>query len=116
SRFVKLDKAQNFPGKAALQSEMQQGVKKSFVTLTVDAGEADAPYMSTLWQDGTVVGETTSGGWGYRTNKSIALGMLRADLAVPGTEVEVEIYGERFKARVEADQPLWDPQNERIRA
>ena len=115
-RFVKLDKPQNFPGKAALQNEKQRGVKKRFVTLTVDAGDADAPYMSTLWHGGQVVGETTSGGWGYRVGKSIALGMLRADLATPGTQIEVDIYGERYKATVEPVQPLWDPQNERLRA
>ncbi|MDW4549082.1 FAD-dependent oxidoreductase [Defluviimonas sp. D31] len=115
-RFVKFDKPQDFPGKAALLAEKQQGSKKRFVTLTVEAGEADAPYMSTLWHDGQVVGETTSGAWGYRVGKSIALGMLRADLAVPGTEIEVEIYGERCRAVVEEDQPLWDPENARIRA
>ena len=72
--------------------------------------------MSTLWHDGQIVGETTSGCWGYRVGKSIALGMLRADLAQPGTEIEVEIYGERRKATVQPDAPLWDPQNERLRA
>jgi len=86
------------------------------VTLTVDAGACDAPYMSTLWQGDEVVGETTSGAWGYRVNASIALGMLRNDLAVPGTEIEVEIYGQRHKAVVQEDQPLWDPKNERLRA
>ena len=72
--------------------------------------------MSTLWHDDKVVGETTSGGWGYRVNASVALGMLRSDLAVPGTEIEVDIYGERCKATVQPDAPLWDPQNERLRA
>jgi dimethylglycine dehydrogenase len=72
--------------------------------------------MSTLWHDGQVVGETTSGDWGYRVNASIALGMLRADLAVPGTELEIDIYGEMRKAVVQKDEPLWDPQNERLRA
>lgn len=115
-RFVKLDKPQEFPGKAALLSEKQQGSKKRFVTLIVDAGEADAPYMSTLWHDGQIVGETTSGSWGYRVNASIALGMLRSDLAVSGTELEVEIYGQRCRAVVQPDQPLWDPDNERLRA
>lgn len=115
-RFVKFDKPQDFTGKAALLAEKQRGVKKRFVTLIVEAGECDAPYMSTLWHGGKVVGETTSGGWGYRVNKSIALGMLRADLAVPGTEIEVEIYGERHRAVVQEDRPLWDPENERIRA
>ncbi|MEK9978893.1 MAG: glycine cleavage T C-terminal barrel domain-containing protein, partial [Paracoccaceae bacterium] len=82
----------------------------------VDAGAADAPYMSTLWQGGEIVGETTSGAWGYRVNASIALGMLRSDLAVAGTGLEVEIYGERVKAVVQEDQPLWDPENERLKA
>ncbi len=115
-RFIRLDKPQDFPGKAALLAERQRGASKRFVTLIVDAGAADAPYMSTLWHDGEVVGETTSGDWGYRVGASIALGMLRADLAVPGTEIEVEIYGERRRAVVQEDRPLWDPDNERLRA
>ncbi|MBD3665696.1 FAD-dependent oxidoreductase [Sulfitobacter sp. TSTF-M16] len=115
-RFVRLDKPQDFPGKAALQNEKQQGVKKRFVTLIVDAGDQDAPYMSTVWHGDEVVGETTSGDWGYRVNKSIALGMVRAELADPGTELEVEIFGQRRKAVVQPDQPLWDPENARIRA
>jgi dimethylglycine dehydrogenase len=116
ARFVKLDKPQDFPGKAALQSEMQQGSKKSFVTLIVDAGDADAPYMSCIWSGNEIVGETTSGDWGYRIDKSIALGMVRADLAAEGTELEVEIYGKKYKAVVQKDEPLWDAANERIRA
>jgi len=115
-RFVKLDKPQAFKGKAAIQNEKQQGRKKAFVTLIVDAGDYDAPYMSTLWDGDTVVGETTSGGWGYRVNASIALGMVRVDLAVAGTELEVEIYGMRYRAVVQEDQPLWDPSNERLRS
>ncbi len=114
-RFVDWTKP-DFKGKPALEREKQQGVTKRFVTLTVEAGECDAPYMSTLWHGGKVVGETTSGNWGYRVGKSIALGMLRADLAVPGTEIEVEIYGDRFKATVQPDGPLFDPNNERLRA
>jgi dimethylglycine dehydrogenase len=115
-RFVKWDKPE-FTGKAALLNEKQQGVKKRFVTLVIDdPGECDAPYMSTLWRDGAIVGETLSGGWGHRVDKSIALGMLRSDLAVPGETVEVEIFGERFAATVQPDKPLWDPDNERLRA
>ena len=115
-RFVKLDKPQDFPGKAALMNEKQQGSKKRFVTMIVDAGDQDAPYMSTVWQGDAVVGETTSGDWGYRVNASIALGLVRTDLAVPGTELEIDIFGTRRKAVVQPDQPLWDPKNERLRA
>ncbi|MGR3344874.1 MAG: GcvT family protein [Paracoccaceae bacterium] len=115
-RFIKLDKPQKFRGKAAILSEKQRGVSKRFVTLIVAAGKSDAPYMSTLWHEGKIVGETTSGGWGYRVNASIALGMVRVDVGAPGTKLEVEIYGERYGAVVQEDQPLWDPSNERLRA
>ena len=115
-RFIKFDKAQNFTGKAAILAEKQQGRKKAFATLIIDAGVCDAPYMSTLWQGDTLVGETTSGAWGYRVNASVALAMLRPDLAQPGTELEIEIYGERRRAVVQQDQPLWDPRNERLKA
>ena len=115
-RFVKLDKSQDFTGKAAILSEKQSGRKKAFATLVIDAGTCDAPYMSTLWQGDTLVGETTSGAWGYRVNASVALAMLRPDLTQPGTELEVEIYGERRRAVVQQDQPLWDPKNERLKA
>ncbi|WP_170439729.1 GcvT family protein [Ruegeria arenilitoris] len=115
-RFVKFDKPQDFPGKTALLAEKQRGVKKSFVTLVVEAGDCDAPYMSCIWQGDQIVGETTSGAWGYRVGKSVALGMIKADLANPGTELEVEIYGEKCRAVVQEDQPLWDPANERLRA
>ncbi len=115
-RFVKLEKPQDFPGKTALQIEKQQGPAKGFVTLIVDAGDCDAPYMASIFKDGERVGEVTSGGWGYRIDASIALGIVRTGFAEPGTELEVEIYGERFKAVVQPDQPLWDPANERLRA
>ncbi|WP_210530144.1 GcvT family protein [Rubellimicrobium arenae] len=114
-RFVDWSKPR-FRGKAALERERQRGVAKRFVTLVVEAGDHDPPYMSTLWHDGTVVGETTSAGWGFRTDRCIALGMLRADLADPGARVEVEIFGERVPAIVQPDGPLWDPANQRLRA
>jgi dimethylglycine dehydrogenase len=72
--------------------------------------------MSTVWKDGEVVGETTSGAWGYRVGASIALAMVRADCAAPGTKLEVEIYGARCPAVVQPAGPLWDPGNERLKA
>ena len=115
-RFIKLDKPEDFTGKAALLNEKQQGIKKRFVMLIVDANDCDAPYMSNLWHNGSIVGETTSGAWGYRVNHSIALGMLKTELAVPGTELEVEIFGQLCKATVQNDRPLWDAENERMTA
>ena len=72
--------------------------------------------MSTLWSGNDVVGETTSGAWGYRVNSSLALGMLRSDLASAGNNADVEIFGERFPATVQAGNAVWDPENARLRA
>ena len=113
SRFIRLNKPEAFPGKAALLAETP---KKSFATLIVEAGDEDAPYMSTIWQGDTVVGEVTSGGWGHRVGKSIALCMIRADLALAGTALEVEIYGKRYAAEVQPDGSYYDPKNIRLRA
>ncbi|WP_299027336.1 FAD-dependent oxidoreductase [uncultured Sulfitobacter sp.] len=115
-RWVKFDKPQDFIGKAALTAQRDEGVKKRFVTMVVDAGDQDAPYMSTVYHGDEVVGETTSGDWGYRVNKSIALGTVRADLAVAGTELHINIFGKMCKAIVQEDAPLWDSQNARITA
>jgi dimethylglycine dehydrogenase len=114
-RFVDWAKP-DFRGKAALAAEKQAGVTKRFCTLVVDAGEQDPPYMSTIWHDGVIVGETTSGYFGHRVGACIALGMLRADLNVAGVAVEVEVFGVRRPAVVQADAPLWDATNARIRA
>ncbi len=115
-RFIRFDKPRRFPGKAALQDERQRGVKKRFATLVIEAGDQDPPYMSTVWDGDRVVGEITSGGWGYRVNACIGLAMIRSDLAVEGRRLEAEIFGVRYPATVQADQPLWDPDNERLRA
>jgi dimethylglycine dehydrogenase len=42
--------------------------------------------------------------------------MIRSDLASAGTEIEVEIFGDRHKAVVQANGSIWDPLNERLRA
>ena len=106
----------DFPGKAALEEEKRRGPEKRCVSLVLGLEETDAPYMSTLWDGDAVAGEITSSGWGYRVDASIALGMVRADLAVPGRALEAEIFGKRHSARVHGETALWDPDNARIRA
>jgi len=84
------------------------------VPLIVEAKDADAPPVSIVYHHNAVVGLVTSGGFGYRINKSIALAYVRTDLAKPGQALEVEILGERYPATV-AEEPLYDPKNERLR-
>jgi len=68
SRFIKIDKEEGFPGKAALEIERQHGSKKRFVSLIVEAGKCDARYMSILWKNDHNVGETNFRALGNRNN------------------------------------------------
>ena len=65
--------------------------------------------------DGRVVGYATSAGYGYSVGRCIVYGYLPVELAVPGTPVEVEYFDERLPGTV-AEDPLWDPKGERLRA
>ncbi|MFM8517373.1 MAG: glycine cleavage T C-terminal barrel domain-containing protein, partial [Nevskiaceae bacterium] len=60
-------------------------------------------------------GLETSGGYGYRLQPRIALAYVRTDLAAAGTELSVEILGDRRRAVV-ATEPRYEPQRLRLRA
>ncbi|MEM7407317.1 MAG: FAD-dependent oxidoreductase [Pseudomonadota bacterium] len=114
-RFVKWDKAE-FVGRDALLRQQQAGVAQGFVTLTVDAGSCDAPYLATVWSGDERVGLVTSGNYGHRTEKSIALAVVRSDCAAAGQALDVEIFGERCAASVHAAACVYDADNSRLRA
>ncbi|MFL2802816.1 MAG: FAD-dependent oxidoreductase [Paracoccaceae bacterium] len=114
-RFIRFDKKEDFPGKQSLLAEKQRGSVKKFVTMIIKENECDAPYMSTIWHDGQIVGEVTSGAYGHRVNASIALGMVKTDLAISGQNVSVDIFGNTYPAIIQNSGPLWDPQNEALK-
>jgi dimethylglycine dehydrogenase len=114
-RFVRLDKEADFIGREALRREAAAGPKERFVPLLVEAGDADAAAVSIVYRGTERVGLITSGGYGYRLNRSIALAYVRADLTEPGTALEVEILGEHRPALV-GREPLYDPHNLRLRS
>jgi dimethylglycine dehydrogenase len=58
--------------------------------------------------DGTPVGLTTSGGFGFTVDKSPAFACVGADAAVPGTELTVLILGIERRSSVVAE-PGFDP-------
>jgi glycine cleavage system aminomethyltransferase T len=64
--------------------------------------------------DGVPVGYVTSAAYGYTIDASIAYAWLPAELAEPGTPLEVEYFGEKLLA-VAAAEPLFDPEMKRIR-
>ena len=55
---------------------------------------------------GEEVGEVTSGTFSPSLEKGIGMAYVRADLAEPGTELEVDVRGKRRAARIES-RPLF---------
>jgi glycine cleavage system aminomethyltransferase T len=65
--------------------------------------------------DGEIAGRVTSGGYGYTVERSLAYAYVPAAAATPGRAVEVEIFGEWVGGEI-AEEPLFDPGGERVRA
>jgi dimethylglycine dehydrogenase len=115
-RFVKLDKSCDFVGKAGLQAWQEKGFDNRFVTLEVhDIDDADARGSEGIYKDATLIGRATSGGFGFRVNKSLALGMVLKDYSMEGTELEIEILGRRYRATV-IPESSFDAENLALRS
>lgn len=112
-RFVDW-KRSGFIGEAAARRHRERGAAERFVTLTVDADDADCSGGEPVFRDNVYVGYVTSGAFGYSTDESLALGYLRSHVTEIGTGFEVEINGKR-RAAVVSDGPRYDPQGLRMR-
>jgi dimethylglycine dehydrogenase len=115
ARFVDLTKG-HFVGKEALIAASVHGPAHVSVPLILDdSGDADAQFCSTVFSDNDRVGLVTSGVWSHTLEQSVALAYVRRDLAVEGTQLDIEVLGERRRARV-CREPLYDPENRRPRS
>jgi dimethylglycine dehydrogenase len=83
------------------------------VTLVIDDAGIDCMGDEPIWHQGQVVGWVTSGGYAHWVQRSLAQGYVPAGLA-EAQDLEIEILGERRRARVAA-QPPFDPKGRRMR-
>ena len=114
-RFVHPNKG-NFIGCNALVEWQQHGFKWQFVTLEVhNTTDADPLGNNPIFRDGKPVGRATGGNFGFRVNKSLALGMVRPEWAQINTELDMDILGTNHKVTVIPESP-YDPENARLRA
>ncbi|MDE2339460.1 MAG: aminomethyltransferase family protein, partial [Alphaproteobacteria bacterium] len=112
-RFISLKK--DFHGKAALLDWQARGFQWQFVTLEVHGvTDADARGSEPIYAGDALVGRATSGGYGWRVGKSLALAMVNPAHAAPGTDLDIVILGARHKATVIPDSPF-DPDNHALR-
>ncbi|TDE37979.1 GcvT family protein [Antarcticimicrobium sediminis] len=109
-RFVDLSK--EFHGKPEMQ---EKGIRSKCCTLLIDGPEDADPWgREALYLDGEKVGRLTSGGYSVAFGKSIGMGYVKPDLAVPGTRLKVRMFNDLWDAEVVVDSP-YDPKNETIR-
>ena len=113
-RFVYPYKGE-FLGREQLLAGKGRGLNWMLVTLEVhDPDDADALGNNALTRDGKLIGRATSGGFGFRVDKSLALGMVKPEYAATGTEMEIDILNRNYRAVVIPDSPF-DPGHERLR-
>lgn len=112
-RFVDLGKPA-FIGRAAAAVEKERGGERQLITLEVDARDADAIGDEPISHDGQVVGWVTSGGYGHRVQKSLALGYVDRRVAHAIEGFAVELIGER-RAATRLAIPAFDPKGARMR-
>jgi aminomethyltransferase len=97
-KFVKLDKDE-FIGKHALVQAKALGIKRKLVGLAmVERGIPRGGYL--LTKDGKQMGTVTSGTFAPSLGKNVGLGLVPAELAKAGTELEVIIRDKAIKAVV----------------
>jgi dimethylglycine dehydrogenase len=85
------------------------------VYLDIAATDSDSRGSEPLYVDDRCVGVTTSGGYGHHVGKSLAFAYVGSDHSRPGTELGIDLLGERCKATV-LSEPVYDPQNMRIKS
>jgi dimethylglycine dehydrogenase len=114
-RFVDLDKGP-FLGRDALVAWRDKGFDNKLVTLEIQGvTDADARGSEPVTRNGAMIGRTTSGGYGWRVGKSLALAMVKPEFSQIDDEVDVRILGETRRAIVIPDSP-YDPKNAALRS
>lgn len=113
-----VDWSKDFLGKAALAKQKSVGLTRRQVMFDLPSHPL-VLHDEPIWEQGRVVGMTTSGARGVRTGKTLALGLIEIATGEKRTETaervfEIEIAGKRHAAHVLL-RPPFDPKGERMR-
>jgi aminomethyltransferase len=104
-RVVKLDKPDDFVGRAALEKVARDGPARKLVGLVVD-GRGIARHGYPVYRETRRTGEVTSGTHSPSLGRAIAMAYVAPPDAETGTILDVEIREQRVPARV-VDLPFY---------
>jgi len=111
---VKLDKG-DFLGCEALLRIREAGITRQLCCMTLNEPEAMALGKEPILAGDRTLGYVTSANTGYSLGQHIVYGYLPLEYAQAGAQVEVEYFGQRYAATV-AQEPLYDPQGQKLKA
>ncbi len=111
--FIDYEKA-DFIGREAALAEREAAPTRQLVTLSVEVDKADAIGFEPIFKNGRKTGYVTSGGYGYRTEKSLAMAYLESAQVDAEANYEVLILGDRYPARL-LTEAAYDPSGARMR-
>jgi len=117
---VKLKKNIDFKGRAAIEAQVANGVKKRLACFTVDDPEVVLLGRETIYRDGRRVGWLTSAGFGHTVGKPIGYGYVRNpdgvdDSFLTSGSYELEVASERVPCALHLEA-LYDPEMVRVKA
>ena len=114
-RFVHPNKG-NFIGLEALNKWREKGFENKLVTMEIhNVEDADVLGNNPIYENDKVVGRATGGDFGFRLDKSIALGMVKPNVATTGQKLKIDILGKMYDATI-LDESPYDPDNNLLRA
>ena len=114
-RFIHPNKG-NFIGLEALNKWREKGFQNKLVTMEIhNVTDADVLGNNPIYKDKEVVGRATGGDFGFRLNKSIAIGMVKPEIATTGQKLKIDILGKMHDATI-LDESPYDPENKLLRA
>ena len=103
----------DFIGRAVLDAQKADGVAQKLCTF-VTKDKLPMTGGETILHNGETVSRASSGGYGHFVGQTIIYGYLPVDM-MDQTEFELELFGDRSPI-CRVDGPLYDPDNERLKA
>ncbi|MBD9373371.1 GcvT family protein [Rhizobium sp. ARZ01] len=116
---VKTRSATDFRGRAAIERQLAEGVRKLLVCFVPDDPETILLGRETIYRNGERAGWLTSGGFGHTIGRPIGFGYVRnrdgvdPDYVLSG-RYELDVAGRRVPCTPHLT-PLYDPANGRVR-
>lgn len=111
---VALKSSRDFVGRAALEQRGSAAARQLVPLLLKEPG-AVVTGREAVYDGEKPVGYVTSAAYGYTIDAGIAYAWVPSEFSAPGTELTIGYFGEKLTAAV-AEEPLFDPQMDRLRA